>query len=77
MIDIVKFYFDCIAKVITDVWGSFEIFEGINYGYWVIGVLLFCLILKVVTFGYSYNGISNIKGYQERKNKQYESRGGK
>lgn len=70
MFEIVKFYFNCIAKIINDIWGSFEIFEGVSYGYWIMGIILFLLILKVITFGYGTNGIQNIKTYESNRNKQ-------
>lgn len=70
MFDIVKFYFNCISKIIVEIWGSFEIFDGISYGYWVMGIVLFLLVLKVVTFGYGSNGVQNIKTYRSNREKQ-------
>ncbi len=73
MIKIVEFYFKTISQIISKVWGSFKIFDGVSYAYWIMGTILFLLVLKIVTFGYGTNGIQNIKSY--KKNHDQDSNG--
>lgn len=48
MFEIIGFYFQVVAKFFTDIFQSWEIFPGIGYGVWLIGIMLFCAFLSIV-----------------------------
>ena len=48
MFEIVGFYFGIIASLFVDLLQKFEIFPGIPYGTWLIGLMFFGSFLSVV-----------------------------
>lgn len=64
MIEIAKFYFSIIAKIINNVWSHLEISPGVNYGYFVIGTFLFVAFVKILRF--EFNTSSSIFGDSTR-----------
>ena len=75
MFQIVKFYFDIIAQIINQVWGSFEIFPGINYSIWIFGIGFILLTLSIIKFFHSNSTLNALKQAHENRVKQDISEG--
>lgn len=48
MMEVVKFYFDTVALLFVGLMQKFEIFPGIPYGTWIIGLFVFGSFLSVI-----------------------------
>lgn len=75
MFEVTKFYFENIAKIITDIWSKFEIFPGINYALWVLGIAFVILLLSIFKFFYCNSTLNALKQAHENRVKQDISEG--
>ena len=67
MLDVIKFYFDLIAKLMSDIWGSFQITENVNFLQFFIAIIIIISFIAVLRFGFGSNGISEFKQYSRNK----------
>ena len=67
MLDVIKFYFDLIGKLMSDIWGSFQITENVNFLQFFIAVVIIISFIAVLRFGFGSNGISEFKQYSRNK----------
>lgn len=67
MLDVIKFYFDLIGKLMSDIWGSFHITENVTFLQFFIAVIIIISFIAVLRFGFGSNGISEFKQYSRNK----------
>lgn len=67
MLDVIKFYFDLIGKLMSDIWGSFQITENVTFLQFFIAVVIIISFIAVLRFGFGSNGISEFKQYSRNK----------
>lgn len=67
MLDVIKFYFDLIGKLMSDIWGSFQITENVNFLQFFIAIIIIISFIAVLRFGFGSNGISEFKQYSRNK----------
>ena len=75
MLDVIKFYFDLIGKLMSDIWGSFHITENVTFLQFFfvsqpppISPSIFSFFfIAVLRFGFGSNGISEFKQYSRNK----------
>lgn len=67
MLDVIKFYFELIGNLMSEIWGSFQITEDINFLQFFIVVIIIISFIAVLRFGFGSNGISEFKQYSRNK----------
>ena len=67
MLDVIKFYFDLIGKLMSDIWGSFQITENVNFLQFFIAIIIIISFIAVLRFGFGSNAISEFKQYSRNK----------
>lgn len=67
MIEVIEFYFDLIGNLMSEIWGSFQITEDVNFLQFFIAVIIIISFIAVLRFGFGSNGISEFKQYARNK----------
>lgn len=67
MLDVIKFYFDLIGKLMSDIWGNFHLTESVTFLQFFIAVFIIISFIAVLRFGFGSNGISEFKQYSRNK----------
>lgn len=67
MLDVIKFYFELIGNLMSQIWGNFHITSNVNYLQFFIGVIIIISFIALLRFGFGSNGISEFKQYSRNK----------
>lgn len=67
MLDVIKFYFDLIGNLMSQIWGNFQLTSNVNYLQFFIAVVIIISFIAVLRFGFGSNGISEFKQYSRNK----------
>ena len=67
MLDVIKFYFDLIGNLMSEIWGNFQLTSNVNYLQFFIAVILLLTFISVLKFGFGSNGISEFKQYSRNR----------
>ena len=67
MLDVVKFYFDLIGQLMSEIWGNFHLTSNVSYLEFFIAVILIITFISILKFGFGSNGISEFKQYSREK----------
>lgn len=67
MLDVIKFYFELIGSLMSQIWGNFHITSNVNYLQFFIAVVIIISFIALLRFGFGSNGISEFKQYSRNK----------
>ena len=70
MLDVIKFYFDLIGNLMSQIWGNFQLTSNVNYLQFFIAVVIIISFIAVLRFGFGSNGISEFKQYSRNKSER-------
>ena len=67
MLDVIKFYFELIGNLMSQIWGNFQLTSNVNYLQFFMAVIIIISFIAVLRFGFGSNGISEFKQYSRNK----------
>lgn len=67
MLDVIKFYFELIGNLMSQIWGNFQLTPKVNYLQFFMAVIIIISFIAVLRFGFGSNGISEFKQYSRNK----------
>ena len=71
MIEIIKFYFELIGNLMTNIWGKIQLTSNVNYLQFFIAIIVIISFISLLRFGFGNNGISEFKQFsRSRENKR-------
>ena len=74
MLDVIKFYFDLIGDLISQLWGNFQLTENVNFLQFFVAIIIILSFISVLRFGFGSNGISEFKQFSRNKEKERNGR---
>ncbi|HIS38809.1 MAG TPA: hypothetical protein IAB45_04785 [Candidatus Onthousia faecavium] len=74
MLDVIKFYFDLIGELISQLWGNFQLTENVNFLQFFVAIIIILTFISVLRFGFGSNGISEFKQFSRNKEKERNGR---
>lgn len=63
MLDVIKFYFELIGNLISEIWGNFHISDNVSYLQFFIAIIIIISFIALLRFGFGSNGISEFKQF--------------
>ncbi len=70
MLDVIKFYFNLIGNLMSEIWGNFKITEDVSFLQFFIAVIIIISFIALLRFGFGSNGISEFKQYSRIKSER-------
>ena len=74
LLDVIKFYFDLIGDLISQLWGNFQLTENVNFLQFFVAIIIILSFISVLRFGFGSNGISEFKQFSRNKEKERNGR---
>lgn len=74
LLDVIKFYFDLIGELISQLWGNFQLTENVNFLQFFVAIIIILTFISVLRFGFGSNGISEFKQFSRNKEKERNGR---
>ena len=74
LLDVIKFYFDLIGDLISQLWGNFQLTENVNFLQFFVAIIIILSFISVLRFGFGSNGISEFKQFSRNNEKERNGR---
>lgn len=74
MLDVIKFYFNLVGNLMSQIWGNFHLTENVSFLHFFIAVIIIISFISVLRFGFGSNGISEFKQFSRNREKNKDER---